>query len=368
MENMELKGFQEFYKNKKIFITGATGFKGSWLALWLHFLGAKVYSLSLPAKSAKDNFQICGLTNYIENHTENVKNIEALKKIINTIQPEIVFHLAAQSLVLESYHNPLENHETNVMGTVNILESIRSCHSVKVAVMVTSDKCYENKEWLWGYRENDALGGKDPYSASKACQEIITHSYLHSFFNSTESCAIASARAGNVIGGGDWAADRIIPDFYRATEEGKPLLIRNPLATRPWQHVLEPLSGYMFLAQKLWQDKLKFQGSWNFGPDSHNNYSVQNLIQSIIDYSKKGDYTTPDLSGKLHEANYLKLDISKALNILKWSPVLDYTNTIRFTCDGYEAQYNKSDILNNRQLQIAEYTSLAKEMKIEWAL
>jgi len=261
--------------------------------------------------------------------------------------------------VLDSYANPIHTFQSNVMGTANFLEAVRKTESIKVAVVITTDKCYQNNEWVWGYRENEPMGGKDPYSASKACAELLTHAYLNSFFNKSTSCRIATARAGNVIGGGDWADNRIIPDFFRAYLKNEKLMLRNPDAVRPWQHVLEPLCGYLTLASKLYQeDGNKYIGSWNFGPLESNHYSVVHLIEETIEIIKSGSYYIPPIENKLHEATLLKLDISKAMNILKWKPLLNFEQTVDFTVKGYQAEFDNSNVYNNRVSQIKDYHAL----------
>jgi CDP-glucose 4,6-dehydratase len=356
------------YKNKKVLITGHTGFKGSWLAIWLKELGAEVYGYSLAPYTDMDNFVGCNLETKI-NHVEgDVRDGDKLKKYFQEIQPDFAFHLAAQPLVLLSYQDPVGTFETNLMGAVNFFEAVRATPSVKVAINVTTDKCYDNKEWVWGYRENDPMGGKDPYSASKGCSELITNSYWESFFKKEGTCNIASARAGNVIGGGDWAADRIIPDFFRAVQKGIKLEIRNPFATRPWQHVLEPLSGYLNLGAALYKEGKKHSGGWNFGPEDTANYSVQELIDKMLTYDSAGGYVIPPLEEKLHEAVLLKLDISKAVNNLKWHPVLTFDETVLFTLNGYKDDLKKENLYNKRVEQINSFTEKAALKKILWAL
>jgi len=254
------------------------------------------------------------------------------------------------------------------MGTVNFFEAVRKIKSIKAAVNITSDKCYQNNEWFWGYRENDPMGGKDPYSASKGCSELVTNAYLNSFFTNDTHCAIASARAGNVIGGGDWAEYRIVPDFFRALKKGESLIIRNPEATRPWQHILEPLSGYLLLAVKLYIEGNKYAGSWNFGPLDQSNHKVSELIEALIKYYGKGQAVFEDTAEKLHEANMLKLDISKALWNLKWKPVLTFDELIKFTIDGYTVEFGIGNIYEKRKQQILDYITIARQKGIEWSL
>ncbi len=359
--------FNNIYKNKKVLITGDTGFKGSWLAIWLKELGAEVYGYALPPKRKEDNFVKSGLEKIIKHYDGDIRDSESLIKYFSFIQPGIAFHLAAQPIVLESYENPHYTFETNVMGTVNFFEAVRQTKSVKAAVNITSDKCYQNNEWVWGYRESDPMGGKDPYSASKGCSELVTSAYLNSFFFKDSHCAIASARAGNVIGGGDWADYRIIPDFFRAMKKNEKLIIRNPNATRPWQHVLEPLSGYLLLASKLYEEGIKHSGGWNFGPLNQANHKVSELIDGIIKYYGKGAVVIDGSSEKLHEANMLKLDMSKAYWELKWKPVLDFEELIKFTVDGYDAEMAEKNIYDERVKQISNYVELARQKNIEWA-
>jgi len=361
--------FQNIYQGRKVLITGHTGFKGSWLAIWLKELGAEVYGYSLDAQSEMDNFVICKLESHINHYVGDVRDGKKLKDYFQQVKPDFAFHLAAQPLVLLSYQDPVGTFDTNLMGTVNFWEAVRATPSVKAAVNVTTDKCYDNKEWVWGYRENDPMGGKDPYSASKGCSELITSSYLESFFKADGTANIASARAGNVIGGGDWALDRIIPDYFRAFKGGEKLEIRNPYATRPWQHVLEPLSGYLNLAAQLYLNGKAFSGGWNFGPEDMTNYSVKELIDEILLLDNRGGYTIPEGISKLHEAVLLKLDISKAANFLKWKPALSFRETVEFTLNGYlDDLSSNNDILSSRLKQIGDYSKIALSNSINWAL
>jgi len=347
------------YKGKKVLVTGDTGFKGSWLCLWLEELGADVYGYALPVLTSRDNFVTTGLEKHIHHLDGDVRDKEKLESYFKEVQPDIAFHLAAQPLVIESYTNPHYNFETNLMGTVNFFEAVRSCESVQAAVNVTTDKCYQNNEWIWGYRENDPMGGDDPYSASKGCSELITHSYIKSFFSKEGTCHVASGRAGNVIGGGDWAENRIIPDLIRAYESGEAVVVRNPGSVRPWQFVLEPLFGYLKLAEKLALNGKTFTGGWNFGPAAYENYSVGDVITEL----KK---TIPDikietLAGleKKHEAGLLKLDITKAVNQLDWKPRLNFEQTIQFTAEGYLGELDKNtDIFKSRLEQIKNYCNV----------
>lgn len=348
--------FNKTYQNKKVLITGDSGFKGSWLCIWLKELGADVYGYSLPALSEKDNFITTDLKNKIKHLDGDIRDLAKFSDYVNQIKPDIAFHLAAQPLVIESYKNPHYNFETNLMGTVNFFEAVRNCPSIKVALNVTTDKCYHNNEWMWGYREIDAMGGNDPYSASKGCSELITNSYIKSFFDKGNTAHVASARAGNVIGGGDWADNRILPDMIRAYQTNETSIIRNPESIRPWQFVLEPLFGYLKLGEKLLNDGKSFSGGWNFGPsdfESHNVGDVVNEIKKIIPTIK---FDEPKITEKLHEAGLLKLDITKAVNLLGWKPKLNFEETIRFTIDGYLQELNsENNIYDCRVKQIVAY-------------
>lgn len=356
--------FNNIYKNKKVLITGDTGFKGSWLSIWLKELGADVYGYALPPKREKDNFVTCALNDKIKHEDGDVRDNKHLLEYFKKVQPEITFHLAAQPLVIDSYNDPHYTFETNLMGTVNFFEAIRKTVSVKAAINITSDKCYQNNEWLWGYRENDPMGGKDPYSASKGASELITHSYLHSFFINDNTTNIASARAGNVIGGGDWAEYRIVPDFFKALAKNEILELRYPYSTRPWQHVLEPLGGYLLLGAKLLSEDKTFSGGWNFGPLDQNNYSVKALVEKMIEITGKGSFHLPEMVEKKHEASLLKLDISKATNVLGWSPVLNFEETVKLTVKGY--MIDEKNVYDSRVKQINEYLRLAEDKKICW--
>lgn len=358
--------FDNIYKGKKVLITGDTGFKGSWLAIWLKELGAEVHGYALPPKRVEDNFVKCNLNEKIHHIDGDIRDLNKLSNYFEKVQPEFAFHLAAQPIVLESYKNPHYTFETNVMGTVNFFEAVRHTKSVKAALNITSDKCYQNNEWVWGYREIDPMGGKDPYSASKGCSELVTNSYLNSFFSKDSHCAIASARAGNVIGGGDWAEYRIIPDFFRTIKNKEKLVVRNPHATRPWQHVLEPLSGYLLLVSKLYQEGNKFSGGWNFGPLDQANHTVWELLDAVIKYYEKGAVIFDDTSEKLHEANMLKLDISKAQWNLNWKPVLIFEELIKFTVDGYDVESSEKNIYDERVKQIQKYCLTAKLKNCSW--
>ena len=353
----------EVYKDRKVLITGDTGFKGSWLALWLYQLGATVTGIGLDPKTSGDNFCICGLESVISHHTCDIRQYHKILKIFNKTNPDRVFHLAAQPLVSESYISPRETFETNTQGTANVLEAIRHTPSVKAAVMVTSDKCYENREWVHGYRETDPLGGYDPYSASKGAAEIVISSYIRSFFSGDNTAVISSARAGNVIGGGDWSKDRIVPDFMRSLDEKKPISLRNPGAIRPWQHVLEPLYGYLLLGATMIKRGHSFSGAWNFGPLYKNTMTVEDLIRRFIETGKQGEMQIPDQREKFHEAGFLSLDISKAVHQLGWHPVLDIDTMVRFTLDEYRVKDLPTEaVFSQRCAHIDEYMNLQKRV------
>ena len=338
---MNVDIFDNFYRGKRVLITGHTGFKGSWLSIWLNELGADVIGISKDPYTERDNFVISGVGDKLmADIRADICDLEQMKVLFAQYQPEIVFHLAAQPLVRLSYDIPVETYQTNVMGTINVLEAIRVTDSVKVGVMVTTDKCYENKEQIWGYRENEPMGGYDPYSSSKGAAEIAIASWRRSFFNpehfEKHGKSIASVRAGNVVGGGDWAMDRIIPDCIRALESNKPIEIRSPKAIRPWQHVLEPLSGYMLLAQKMWNKPTKYCEGWNFGPKMDSVSTVWDVATKVIHNYGKGELKDISDPNILHEAKLLMLDISKAKFMLDWEPRMNINQTIEFTVDWYK--------------------------------
>jgi len=321
-----------FWKGKKIFITGHTGFKGSWLCLWLNRLDAKVTGYALNPPTNPSLYELCRTDKLVRTTIADIRDGALLTKAMQAAEPEVVIHMAAQPLVRDSYKIPVDTYSVNVMGTVNLFEAVRATKSVKAVINVTTDKCYENKEWVWGYRENEPMGGYDPYSNSKACSELVTMAYRSSYFNekdyATHGVAIASARAGNVIGGGDWALDRLIPDFIRAILKKGKVVIRNPHAIRPWQHVLEPLSGYLLLAQRLVVEGPRFNGGWNFGPDDSDAKPVAWLVERLC--AKWGDGASYSISKATHphEAHYLKLDCSKAKTELGWHPQWDLEKAI----------------------------------------
>lgn len=351
--------FDGVFKEKKVLITGHTGFKGSWLALLLDKLGADVYGYALDPPTNPSLFEEARIDEQMTSYIGDIRDFDKLLNILQKVKPEVVIHMAAQPIVRESYKNPVGTYSTNVMGTVNLLEAVRYTQGIKAVVNVTTDKCYENRERHWGYRENEPLGGYDPYSNSKACSELVTSSFRNSFFNPKEfkkhGVALASARAGNVIGGGDWAADRLIPDFIRAISSGEILLIRSPFAIRPWQHVLEPLTGYLKLAEKLLTEGPKYSQAWNFGPDDIDAKTVEWIANSICKLWGNGASYAVDKNPQPHEANYLKLDCSKAKIELGWIPKW----TIQIALDSI-VRWNKALIngFNAKQItlnQIDEY-------------
>ena len=345
---------QVFWKNKKVLITGHTGFKGAWLSLWLQNLGAKVIGISLDSPTTPSLYEQANVAKGMISLRQDIRNGEAIKQLFQQYKPEIVLHLAAQPLVRYSYREPVETYETNVMGTLHILEGIRSIDSVRSAVMITTDKCYQNKEWVWGYRETDALGGHDPYSSSKGCAELVISAYRHSFLQE-QGIGLASVRAGNVIGGGDWAEDRLIPDILRSFEKNKPVVIRNPKATRPWQHVLEPLSGYLVLAQKLYNDQDQYAEGWNFGPNEQDVKSVDWILDKMISKWPNSSWVL-DSNHNPYEADFLKLDISKAKYKLGWKPTWELDHTLDKIVNWHRSWLNKEDMQTICLTEIEEYT------------
>lgn len=358
MNDSSLQG----YAGKNVLVTGDTGFKGSWLAIWLLKLGARVTGFGLPPNRAEDNYNVTGLSSKYHHINGDIRDLPAVMDAVTVFKPDVIFHLAAQALVLQSYKDPIETFETNVTGTLNVLETIRKNSSrVKAAVIVTSDKCYRNREWVHGYRETDALGGVDPYSASKAAAELVISSYGHSFFSSHDTPAVASVRAGNVIGGGDWSENRIIPDCIRALTQNSPIIIRNPQSVRPWQHVLEPLYGYLKLGSALCRNGNKFSGAWNFGPQPENAIAVESLVQEIVRMWGTGNYRIekPEIPGR--ESSILMLDINKAVHRLHWHPALSLDKALQFTLEEYRISgMTKDDVLTQRYDHIDEYMSLQK--------
>ena len=338
--------FQSIYNHKRVLITGHTGFKGSWLALWLGELGAEVTGLSMNPLTNPNHIDLLKLN--INSIIGDIRDYHLVKKTIDNVKPDIIFHLAAQAIVLDSYNNPIETYESNVMGTLNILEASRKYKNVKAIVNVTSDKCYENKEQKIGYKETDPMGGYDPYSSSKGCAELLTNSFRNSFFNINEygrkhNTLIASARAGNVIGGGDWANFRLIPDIVKSINNEKNVEIRSPYSTRPWQHVLEPLSGYLVLGEKLLQGKSEIADGWNFGPEDEGSITVKEVVENMKVHWDQLEYTICSSNKDQHEANLLNLDITKAKKKLNWFPIWDSKKTFKQTCLWYKNYY-----LNNK--------------------
>lgn len=359
---------KEVFLNKNVLVTGHTGFKGSWLSICLKYLGANVIGYSLDPYTTSDNFSLCCLNNKIVDIRGDIRDSEKLERVFKKYKPEFVFHLAAQPIVRKSYENPKETYETNVMGTLNVLEAIRNCDATKVGIMVTTDKCYENKEQKIGYKETDPMGGYDPYSSSKGCAELLISSYRNSFLNtkdySKHGKAIASVRAGNVIGGGDWSSDRIIPDCIRAIENSSKIKLRNPHAVRPWQFVLEPLSGYIKLASKLYDEAEKFSGPWNFGPKEEFNAEVKDIVNMLIKSYGKGEWMDDSDGNQLHEANMLMLDCTKAKKQLNWEQVLNLQETIDMTSVWYK-NYKNNNMYEFCLDQINEYMEKQKARALE---
>ncbi|MBF0483592.1 MAG: CDP-glucose 4,6-dehydratase [Candidatus Omnitrophica bacterium] len=359
--------FNGVYKGKKVLVTGDTGFKGSWLSLWLSALGAEVLGAAKYLPSQPCHFEVASLAGSINHVETDIRYYLELKKIFDSFQPEIVFHLAAQPIVTTSYDQPQLTFETNVGGTINVLESIRHTPSVKAAVIITSDKCYENKGWDWGYRETDSLGGSDPYSASKACAEIAFSSYFRSYFQKPNMTQIVTVRAGNVIGGGDWAENRIVPDCVRAFSQNKELGIRNPHATRPWLYVLEPLSGYLWLGALLYPGAENLNGeSFNFGPDVETVHSVGDLVKSLSEHWGGGKWRVVPSDKK--EAGLLKLSFDKALKRIDWMPVLSFQQTMDMTSKWYKQYYAQLSNMKEFSLsQISQYVGEATKKQLRWA-
>jgi len=363
--------FNNIYKNRTILITGHTGFKGAWLSLWLKQLGANVIGYSLDPPTQPNLFEILGLDKHVVDIRGNILDEKKLKEIVKKYQPEIIFHLAAQTLVKKSYTESKLTFETNIIGVINILEAIKECKSVKSFINVTTDKVYKNNEWYYGYREIDFLGGYDPYSSSKACSEIVTSAYRDSFFNVADfnkkhNTLIATVRAGNVIGGGDWAEFRLIPDCVKAIMEGVPIEIRNPNALRPWQFILEPLSGYLLLGQLLFEGHKKYADCWNFGPLDKNVITTKEIVKKIIGIWGHGTYNL-QRNNKHHESQLLKLDISKAIYNLNWSPIYSLDETIKDTINWYKKYAQNGGMYNFSLEQIKNYTMKAMKLKIRWS-
>ena len=351
---------RKFWVGKRVFLTGHTGFKGSWLSVWLKDLGADLTGFALPPPTKPSLFEVANVAPGMTSIIGDIRDPIALENALRNARPEIVIHMAAQPIVRLSYDQPIETYSTNVMGLVHLFEAVRKSPGVRAVVNVTSDKCYENKEWVWGYRESEPMGGYDPYSSSKGCAELVTAAYRRSFFNPDEyskhGVAVASARAGNVIGGGDWALDRLIPDIMRAIEAGRPVNIRNPDAIRPWQHVLEPLSGYLTLAQKLYESGSAFAEGWNFGPAETDARPVQWIVERLTEMWGEGARWQLDTGNKsLHEAHYLKLDCSKAWTALGWKPVWDLQHALSRICGWHKWALQGQDMYAKTLSQIREY-------------
>jgi len=352
-----------FWSGKRVLITGHTGFKGGWLSLWLQHMGADVTGIALDPPTKTNLYHQSTVANGMQSLRVDIRDGEMVKQMVRQSRPEVVFHLAAQPLVRYSYHHPVETYETNVMGTLHVLEGIRAVDSVAAAVMITTDKCYENREWVWGYRENDPMGGHDPYSSSKGAAELLIASYRDSYFPAERyvdhQVAIASVRAGNVIGGGDWAEDRLIPDLIRAFQQQKEVSIRSPMAVRPWQHVLEPLAGYLMLAEKLSNEGSQWNGGWNFGPYDQDAKSVEWICNHLAELWGEAASWHVDGAEHPHEANYLKLDCSKSNTLLRWSPQWNLQQALELIVEWHKAEQQG---VSGRELCLKQITSYMEMM------
>ncbi len=360
MESLEIKAGKVnpfFWIGKKVFLTGHTGFKGSWLSLWLQDMGAVVKGYSLDVNTRPALFLEANVAREMDSEIGDIRDLEHLTKSMTDFDPDILIHMAAQALVRFSYNEPVETYSINVIGTVNVLEAARKCKNLKAIVSVTTDKCYENKEWEWGYRENEPMGGHDPYSSSKGCAELVVSAYRRSFFSSENTASLASARAGNVIGGGDWSQDRLIPDILKAFEKSEPVVIRNPLSIRPWQHVLEPLSGYLVLAQELYLNGDKFAEGWNFGPKDEDCKPISWILDEMIKIWGGGASWVLDKNSNPHEAVFLKLDCSKASQKLKWKPKWSLEYTINSIVNWHKIWISGEDVKNQCLKEIKLYFS-----------
>ncbi len=349
-----------FWHDKRVFLTGHTGFKGSWLSLWLQKLGANVTGYALEPPTQPNLFELARVAEGMTSVIADIRDGQHLHHSLQESQADIVIHMAAQPLVRYSYHHPVETYATNVMGVVHLLEAVRQAPSVRAVVNVTTDKCYENREWPWGYRENEPMGGHDPYSSSKGCAELVTAAYRQSYFPSESGIALASARAGNVIGGGDWATDRLIPDILRAFEQGQPVTIRNPHAIRPWQHVLEPLSGYLLLAERLYTQGSAYAEAWNFGPADQDAQTVGKIVEQMCQHWGEDASWYLDTGEHPHEAHYLKLDCSKARSRLHWHPRWDLPTALTHIIDWHKNWLTGADAQELVWWQIDEYERCAK--------
>lgn len=355
MEGVKGKVDREFWKDKKVFLTGHTGFKGSWLSLWLQSMGAVVKGYALKPPTEPSMFLEANVDDGMESVIGDIRDLDVLKKSMVSFNPDVLIHMAAQPLVRLSYVDPVDTYRTNVIGTVNVLEAARSCTKLKAIVSVTTDKCYENKEWPWGYRETEPMGGHDPYSSSKGCAELVTSAYKRSFFYTKDTANIASVRAGNVIGGGDWANDRLIPDILRAFDKSEPVIIRNPLSTRPWQHVLEPLSGYLVVAQNLYKEGDEYAEPWNFGPKEEDCKSVSWILDKMVSDWGNGASWELDQNNNPHEAGFLKLDCSKAATKLKWQPKWNLEHTLNLIVNWHKDWKSGKNMKEVSLKEIASY-------------
>lgn len=348
----------DFWTRKRVLVTGHTGFKGGWLSLWLHQLGADISGYALSAPTQPSLFEVANVADLVKSTTGDIRDLGRLRRVMSEVQPEIVIHMAAQSLVRRSYVDPVETYGVNVMGTVNVLEAVRGCDSVRAVVVVTSDKCYENQEWTWGYRESDPMGGYDPYSSSKGCAELVAAAYRRSFFSSDAGkspVGLATVRAGNVIGGGDWAEDRLIPDLIRSLQSDRPIRLRAPAAIRPWQHVLEPLGGYLLLAERLWKNPDRYSQGWNFGPGEDASVPVAELAERLISLWNGSVVVEHDSQPQPHEASYLTLDTSQARKLLGWRSRVDLRTTLEWTVEWFENHRSGADMLKHSLDQIERY-------------
>jgi len=351
-----------FWKGRRVFVTGHTGFKGSWLCLWLHELGAQVKGFALEPPTTPSLFNEARVAELVESEIGDIRDLQRVTQSVHDFQPDILIHMAAQPLVRYSYDAPIETYAVNVLGTAHVLEAAKTCGSIKSVVSVTTDKCYENKEWVWAYRENEPMGGHDPYSSSKGCAELVTASYRRSFYEQ-KGIGLASARAGNVVGGGDWALDRLIPDILRAFEKDQPVVIRSPNAVRPWQHVLEPLSGYLSLAQRLFESPGDFAEGWNFGPNEEDAKPVSWILDRMVDAWPGSSWRLDQATNNPHEANYLKLDISKAKSKLDWQPTWDLKHTLENIVKWHRAWLSSDDMQAFSKNEINEFMNSLERSK-----
>jgi len=359
--------FEGVYNGRTVFLTGHTGFVGSWMSIWLGVLGARVVGYSIDPPSDPNLFEVASLEDRVVHIHGDVRNLETLRDAMASCHPDLVFHLAAQSLVLPGYGDPVETYSTNVMGTVNFLEVVRTCPSIKACQVITTDKCYENRETGQAYRETDPLGGHDPYSSSKACAELVTSAYRSSFF--ADSLSIATVRAGNIVGGGDWGAERLIPDCIRALQKDETIFLRNPDAVRPWQFVLDPLAGYLHLGARMLNDPADFSGPWNFGPGGSGSLTVSQVVERLLEAWGSGTWEQQERTGQLHEAKRLNLDISKAAEKLNWRPVYSVQRAIDETVLWYRQHYREEgvDAYGSCLEQIESYVEEARLMGVPWA-